>query len=106
MSLTLSFADGSLGTLHYFANGSKQFPKERVEVFSGGRILTLNNFQDLRGYGWPGFKDRRLWRQDKGHTAELAAFVQRIQQGGDWLIPWSELREVSEATFTAVEQAN
>ena len=106
MSLTLSFADGSLGTVHYFANGSKQFPKERVEVFSGGRILTLNNFQDLRGYGWPGFKDRRLWRQDKGHTAELAAFVQRIQQGGDWLIPWSELREVSEATFTAVEQAN
>ncbi|PDW02023.1 bi-domain-containing oxidoreductase [Candidatus Viridilinea mediisalina] len=105
MTLTLSFADGSLGTIHYFANGSKQFPKERIEVFSGGRILSLDNFQRLRGYGWPGLRGQHLWRQDKGHAAELAAFVARVRQGGTWLIPWEELQEVSLVTFSAVEQS-
>jgi predicted dehydrogenase/threonine dehydrogenase-like Zn-dependent dehydrogenase len=106
MAITLTFADGSLGTVHYFANGSKQFPKERVEAFSAGRILALDNFQTLRGYGWPGFKGKRLWQQDKGHTAEVAAFVERVRSGGVWLIPWEELEETTLATFDAVERAS
>ncbi|PDV99973.1 bi-domain-containing oxidoreductase [Candidatus Chloroploca asiatica] len=104
MTITLTFADGSLGTVHYFANGSKQFPKERLEVFSAGRILALDNFQRLHSYGWAGFKGQRLWRQDKGHGAEVAAFVERVAHGGSWLIPWEELADVTQATFAAVEQ--
>ncbi len=106
MTITLSFADGSLGTVHYFANGSKQFPKERIEVFSEERVLALDNFKSLRGYGWKGFKQKRLWRQDKGHAAEVAAFVERVASGGDWLIPWSELKEVTLATFRAIDTTN
>ncbi|MCA9872531.1 MAG: bi-domain-containing oxidoreductase [Anaerolineales bacterium] len=105
MSICLDFADGSMGTVHYLANGSKQFPKERVEVFSQGRILALDNFRTLQGYGWSGLGKKRLWRQDKGHQAEVNAFVARTQQGGEWLIPWAELKEVTLATFVAVEQA-
>lgn len=105
MTITLAFADGSIGTVHYFANGSKRFSKERVEVFSEGRILTLDNFQSLKGYGWSGLKTDRRWRQDKGHQAELAAFVQRVQTGGELLIPWEQLEEVTQATFAAVESA-
>ena len=105
MTITLTFADGSLGTVHYFANGSKQFPKERVEAFSAGRILALDNFQSLRAYGWSGFKGKRLWRQDKGHAAEVAAFVERVRSGGIPLIPWSELSEVALATFAATDRA-
>jgi predicted dehydrogenase len=105
MSITLAFEDGSLGTVHYFANGTKRFPKERVEVFSEGRILTLDNFKVLKGYDWPGFRRKRLWRQDKGHEAEVAAFVEHITEGGEALIPWHELEEVTLATFAAVERA-
>lgn len=105
MSITLAFEDGSLGTVHYFANGTKRFPKERVEVFSEGRILTLDNFKVLKGYDWPGFRRKRLWRQDKGHEAEVSAFVERIAEGGEALIPWHELEEVTLATFAAVERA-
>ena len=63
---TLGFADGSVGTVHYLANGHKSFPKERLEVFCGGRILQLDNFRKLKGFGWPGFVKMNLWRQDKG----------------------------------------
>ena len=105
MTITLEFADGSLGTVHYFANGSKRFPKERVEAFSDGRVLSLDNFTALRGFGWSGFRPMRLLRQDKGHNSELQQFVNRISTGGDWLIPWNELEEVALATFTATERA-
>jgi predicted dehydrogenase/threonine dehydrogenase-like Zn-dependent dehydrogenase len=105
MSILLEFADGSTGAVHYLANGSKRYPKERLEVFSQGRVLVLDNFKALHGYGWPGFRRMRLWRQDKGHRAELAAFVERVAAGGEPLIPWCELEEVSRATFAAVERA-
>ena len=67
--LPLRFADGSLGTIQYLANGHKSFPKENLEVFCGGRILQLDNFRSLKGYGWPGFAKLNLWRQDKGQAA-------------------------------------
>jgi predicted dehydrogenase/threonine dehydrogenase-like Zn-dependent dehydrogenase len=105
MTILLDFADGSTGVVHYLANGSKRFPKERVEVFSQGRILVLDNFCQLQGYGWPKFRNQWLWRQDKGHAAEVQAFLERIQTGGSWLIPWSELEQVTLATFAAVERA-
>ena len=45
MSIVLGFEDGSVGTVNYFANGSKAYPKEQVEVFSEGRVLRLDNFR-------------------------------------------------------------
>ncbi|MDH4980677.1 bi-domain-containing oxidoreductase [Hyphomicrobium sp. D-2] len=98
-TLTLAFDDGSIGAIHYFANGSKAFPKERLEIFAGGRILQLDNFRKLRGYGWPGFKTMKLWRQDKGQATCAAAFVDAIQHGGTAPIPFAELVEVSRVTI-------
>lgn len=105
MMVVLSFADGSLGVLHYLANGSKRFPKERLEVFSQGRILVLDNFHTLKGYSWPHLRRSWPWRQDKGHVAEVTTFIERVAQGGAPLIPWAELEEVTLATFTAVGRA-
>jgi len=98
-TITLSFADGSIGTIHYLANGDKGFPKERLEIFCGGRILVLDNFRRLIGYGWKGFRGEKLWRQDKGHAAEAAAFVSAGEKGGSPPIPFEELVEVTRTTF-------
>ena len=106
ITLLLEFADGSTGAVHYLANGSKRYPKERVEAFCERRVLVLDNFRALRGYGWPGFRKRRLWRQDKGHAPEIAAFIDRVTSGGAPLISWPELEEVTLATFAAVERAS
>lgn len=105
LSLQLGFADGSIGTVHYFANGSKAFPKERLEIFAGGRVLQLDNFRRLTGYGWPKFKPLKLWRQDKGQKACAAAFVQRLREGGPAPIPLDEILEVSRVTIELAEGA-
>jgi hypothetical protein len=90
--------------VHYFANGTKAFPKERLEVFAAGRVLQLDNFRKLTGFGWPGFKEMKLWRQDKGQKACAAAFVQAVGSGGSAPIPFDELLEVARVTIDVAEQ--
>jgi predicted dehydrogenase len=105
ISFNMSFEDGSFGTVHYLANGHRSFPKERLEVFAGGRILQLDNFRSLKGYGWPGFGKRRLWRQDKGQKACAAAFVQAVRGEGAAPIPFEQLVEVSRVSIEVAELA-
>lgn len=95
VSLQLGFLDGSVGTVHYLANGSKAFPKERLEVFAAGRVLQLDNFRKLTGFGWPGFSKMNLWRQNKGQQACAKAFVEAIEGLGPAPIPFEEVLEVS-----------
>lgn len=102
-SITLGFADGSFGTIHYFANGAASFPKERVEVFAAGRVLQLDNFRKLKGYGWPGFSKMNLWRQDKGQEACSAAFLEAVAQGKPSPIPADEIFEVAGVTIQAAQ---
>ncbi|MBK8507133.1 MAG: bi-domain-containing oxidoreductase [Candidatus Competibacteraceae bacterium] len=94
-TLQFEFIDGSIGTVHYFANGSKAFPKERLEIFTSGRVLQLDNFRRLRGFGWPGFKKMNLWTQDKGQRACVAAFVSALRNGDRAPIPFTEIVEIT-----------
>lgn len=103
VSMQLGFADGSIGTIHYFANGSKTFPKERLDVFVAGRVLHLDNYRKLHGYGWPGFKAMNLWKQDKGQSACAAAFVQTLRDGRPSPIAFDDLMEVSRVTIAMAE---
>ncbi len=95
VTLQLRFDDGSIGTVHYFANGSKAFPKERLEVFTSGRVLQLDNFRKLTGFGWSGFKKMNLWRQDKGQKACARQFMEALSEGGEPPIPLAQVLEVS-----------
>jgi predicted dehydrogenase len=105
ISIVLGFADGSVGTVNYFANGSKSYPKETLEVFGDGRVIRMENFLATRGYGFKGFHSFRTWRQDKGHRAEVAAFVDRVATGGEQLIPFNQMANVTRASFAAMEAA-
>ncbi|MGV2989284.1 bi-domain-containing oxidoreductase [Vibrio sp. E150_011] len=103
-AIILGFADGSFGTIQYLANGAASFPKERVEVFSAGRVLQLDNFRKLKGFGWPGFKKMNLWKQDKGQTPCSAAFLESIEKGTEAPITARELFEVAKVTIEIAEQ--
>jgi len=102
--MTFSFPDGSLGTVSYLANGDKAFPKERVEVFSGGRVAVLDDYRSLEivQNGTRKAYRSRL-RQDKGHRLEWQAFVAAILADGPPPIPYEHIFGVMRATFAAVE---
>lgn len=100
-SITIGFADGSLGTIHYLTNGSKAFPKERLEVFAAGRVLQLDNYRVLTGYGWKDFTREKLWRQDKGQQACAQAYLDAVRTGAPTPIPLDEIFEVSRIAIEA-----
>lgn len=100
-NINVSFDDGSIANLNYFANGSRRYPKERVEVFSGGMVLVNENFRTMKPYGWPKARTMRLRRQDKGHEALLASFIAATRQSGEAPIPLAQLLEVSAFTLEA-----
>jgi predicted dehydrogenase/threonine dehydrogenase-like Zn-dependent dehydrogenase len=101
--ITLGFADGSLGTIHYLANGAATFPKERIEVFCAGRVLHLDNFRKLKGFGWPGFRRMSHWRQDKGQNACVTAFLNAVSDGSAAPIPATEIFEVARICIQIAE---
>ena len=102
-TVNLGFTDGSFASINYLANGHKGYPKERLEIFSSGRVLQLDNFRLLRGWGWSGFKSMRLWRQDKGQKACVKAFMDAITQSALAPIPTEEIFEVSKVSIEIAE---
>ncbi len=99
----LSFEDGSVGTLTYTAMGDPTISKERYEVFSEGRVAVLDNFRSLSITQQGKTKTTRALRQDKGHGAELEAFVEACIRGTAAPIPWESIAATTRATFLAEE---
>lgn len=99
--VTVNFANGSLASVAYLAMGSKDFPKERIEVFAAGGVLQIDNFRKFNTYGWPGAQSARAFSQDKGHAAGVAAFLAAIRMGSASPIPFEQLLEVSHASVDA-----
>jgi predicted dehydrogenase len=102
VTMTFTFADGSLGVVDYLANGDKSFPKERVEVFCGGKVGVLDDFRALEIVADGKRKTVKRWGQDKGHFNEMQALVSGIRSGNP-PIAYEHLIGVTKATFAAVE---
>ena len=101
--ISLSFEDGSMGSIHYFANGGKSFPKERIEVFCDNAVLQLDNFRKLRGFGWKGLTKMNLWSQDKGQGNCVDVFMKSVREGGECPIPQDEIFEVARVSVDIAE---
>ncbi|MDC3171590.1 bi-domain-containing oxidoreductase [Pelagibacteraceae bacterium] len=76
LCILLEFDSGSICSINYFSNGSAKYQKETIEIFTGNKILKLNNFLKLKGYGWKNFRSMNLWKQDKGHKNALNEFIE------------------------------
>jgi predicted dehydrogenase/threonine dehydrogenase-like Zn-dependent dehydrogenase len=102
VSMTFTFPDGSMGIVDYLANGDKSFPKERVEVFCGGKVAVLDDFVSLQTVK-DGKKKEVKGAQNKGWVDEWKVFAKAIREGGEPPIPYEQLIGVTKATFAAVE---
>ena len=100
-SILLRYENGSTGVVNYFSNGHKAYSKERVEAYSQGRTLILDNFRTLEGYGFKGFSKLKT-QQDKGHRTQFESLIQQVQQGGEPIIPLQEIMNTTQATFAAL----
>ena len=102
VSILLKYENGSNAVINYFANGSKSYSKERVEVFSQERTLIMDNWRSLKAYGFKGFFGSRSG-QDKGHFNQFKALLNQHKNGGESIISFSEIVNTTRASFAAVE---
>jgi predicted dehydrogenase/threonine dehydrogenase-like Zn-dependent dehydrogenase len=101
-SILLKYENGSTAVINYFANGSKSYDKERVEVFSQGRVLVCENWRKLTGYGVKGFRSMK-GSLDKGQKNEFRLLNERLLNGGESLISIDSLVNTTKASFAALE---
>lgn len=96
-TLNVQFENGSIGSIHYFSNGSKRYPKERLEVFCEGEIFCLNNFKNLEYWSnLSKYKKTKLLKQNKGHNECVKAFQEAIKNDLKSPIPIDQIFEVQE----------
>lgn len=101
--LSLTYENGSIGTVNYFANGDKSLPKERIEVFGGGISAVLDDFKLLSVYAKGKKSDKKLVSQDKGQKTAVQGFISSVRNGSAPLIAFDDLYCTSLVTFAALE---
>lgn len=101
-SILLKYENGSTGVINYFANGSKAYSKERVEVFSQESTLIMDNFRVTEGFGTKGFSKLKT-SLDKGHKNQFETLIKNVQEGGNVIIPFDEIVNTTRASFAAIE---
>ncbi len=102
VEINMRFANGSIAGISYFANGSKDLSKEFIEVFQAGNSYQLDDFKTLNSFG-KARNTAKLSGQDKGHKAEVEAFLAAIKSGAACPIAYTEIHESMLATFRVIE---
>tara|TARA_Y100001968_G_scaffold307221_2_gene324826 strand:- start:10890 stop:13022 length:2133 start_codon:yes stop_codon:yes gene_type:complete len=102
--LQVSFEDKSIATINYFSNGSKSFPKERLEVFAGGNVFQLDNFRKLKAWGAKNYISKKILIQDKGQNHCIKSFIEAIQFAKASPIPINEIFEVQRLLLKAIKR--
>ena len=101
-TILLKYENGTNAVINYFANGSKAYQKERIEVFSQERVFILDNWRKLEGFGSKGFSKMK-GGMDKGQKDEFRMLNERLQNGGEALIPFESIVNTTKASFAAIQ---
>jgi predicted dehydrogenase/threonine dehydrogenase-like Zn-dependent dehydrogenase len=101
-SILLKYENGSNAVINYFANGSKAYSKERLEVYSQERTIVMDNWRKLQGFGFKGFSSQSSGL-DKGHAKQFELLVKCVREGGSPIIPIDEIINTTLASFAAIE---
>lgn len=100
-SIILKYENGSLGIINYFSNGSKSYPKERIEIFQSGKNIIIDNFKEIRFFGYNRKGYRRT--QDKGHSNQFKIWLNMIKKGEKPIIPFDSIYNTSKASILCIE---
>jgi predicted dehydrogenase/threonine dehydrogenase-like Zn-dependent dehydrogenase len=100
--ILLKYENGTNAVINYFSNGSKEYSKERIEVYHQERTLIMDNWRKLKGYGFRNFSSASSG-QDKGHQIQFNLLIDSVKNGGSQIIPMDEIINTTKASFAAIE---
>lgn len=100
--ISMSFADGSVASIVYTADGNGLLAKEQIEMFGGGRAARIDDFKQVSLYDNASPRNQRLSVQDKGQALMIAEWLAGLEVGQPCIAP-DALFNTSLATVLAVE---
>ena len=100
-SILLKYENGSTAVINYFANGSKSYSKERIEVYSQERTMVMDNWRKVMFYGFKGASNSS-GKQDKGHFNQFQKLIDQHKKGGEPIIPFDSIVNTTKASFGAI----
>jgi predicted dehydrogenase/threonine dehydrogenase-like Zn-dependent dehydrogenase len=100
-SILLKYENGSNAVINYFSNGSKEYSKERIEIYSQQRTIILDNFVKTTTFGFKNFGGLKT-KLDKGHKFQFNELINRVKFGGPPLIELDSIINTTKATFAAI----
>lgn len=103
LAINLTFRNGSVGTISYYANGSKSLTKEYLEVYRAGVTAILKDFKEIEIYGKESPVRKKLLNQNKGQEKMVSAFVEAVKHGKSAPIDYEDTYMVTMATFKIIE---
>ncbi|MCB9504350.1 MAG: Gfo/Idh/MocA family oxidoreductase [Deferribacteres bacterium] len=98
-SVHMTFDDGSVASLTYTAMGDASWPKEHMEIFYDGKVISMTDYQKLSIHGMH-FQPVRSKHADKGHREELRLFAEAIKKRLPWPIPLWQQVQATEIALT------
>ncbi|HKZ40408.1 MAG TPA: bi-domain-containing oxidoreductase, partial [Candidatus Hodarchaeales archaeon] len=103
VTMNISFENGSIGTISYFANGPKILPKEYLEIYKSGVTAILKDFKEVEIYSSKHMIKKKLLFQNKGQAAMVKSFLTAVKNGEPSPISFAEIFAVTRATLRAEE---
>jgi len=103
VNISIQFENGSIGIVAYYANGSKELPKEYLEVFASGNTAILFDFKQLKIYGKGKPYKKKLLNQNKGQKEMVEAFINGLLKDGQSPIPMEDIFAVTRASYKVLK---
>jgi predicted dehydrogenase/threonine dehydrogenase-like Zn-dependent dehydrogenase len=101
--VNLAFQNGSIGVLSYVSIGGSLMEKERIEIFTNGSSMVINDFKELQMFN-TGEKDIKLKETDKGHFKEMEEFAKLIKGTPSLIQPFETDILITRHTLDVVRQ--
>ena len=102
---TIKYRNGSLCNLIYTSLGSAKYPKERLEIFTEGKVYIMENYLNLKLYNSK--MEKLLWSSkipQKGQLDELKALADCLINGNKLGLSHDEIIQATEIAFSVEEQ--
>jgi predicted dehydrogenase/threonine dehydrogenase-like Zn-dependent dehydrogenase len=101
VAITIGLSGGSVGLITYLACGDRLVPKERIEIFGGGKTFIINDFRTAEVY--LNGKLKKVKAAGKGHREEVEAFVGSIREGRPSPLPLESILATTATAFRALD---
>jgi predicted dehydrogenase/threonine dehydrogenase-like Zn-dependent dehydrogenase len=101
--ITLTFNNGAIGNILYTSIGNKAFPKERIEIFSGGTVAVVENFVKSQFCKNGKISTYKTRDQDKGFYEAYSSYIDSLVKGEKCPIDAQDIFINTLATFKIKE---